>query len=568
MKRSRLIDVRNLSFEYERGSIRGTTGALSDINLQVNSGEFVVITGPSGCGKSTLCKCLNGLIPHAIGGMMDGEVTVCGMNTTEHEVFEFAPHLCMVFQDPDNQLFSNDVESEIAFGPENLGIGRHEVAERISLAISSIGIEHLRDRLISELSGGEKQRVAIASAIAMKPDILVFDEPTSELDPTGAFLLMDALKRLNKEFGITVILVEHRIERLLGVMKRLIVLKKGKITCDGTPEEVFQTGLENMGVFIPPLVQFSKKFGFPLHQYRSVDDLNPCCGWRSTFNGHGGNGGSGGSRSREPAVSLKNIFYRYPGTKNQSALSGVTLNFYCGEFTVIMGENGSGKTTLIKHLNGLLRPNKGEVILNGENITNKTIAEAGRTVGLVFQNASYQLFEETIYGELAFAPKNIGLSDDEIADCVNGVATSLGLEELGLSSSPLVLSGGEMQRVAIAGVLTLSPEVIVMDEPTLGLDHGLKAKLAAMLNRLKAENRAIIVVTHDVEFAAAYAERVVLLSKGEIIGDGSAREVLTSEELVKEASLHLPQATEIGKRLGLSNVLSVDEIEMRDQVKC
>ena len=229
-----------------------------------------------------------------------------------------------------------------------------------------------------------------------------------------------------------------------------------------------------------------------------------------------------------------------------------------------MGENGSGKTTLIKHLNGLLRPNKGEVILNGENITNKTIAEAGRTVGLVFQNASYQLFEETIYGELAFAPKNIGLSDDEIADCVNGVATSLGLEELGLSSSPLVLSGGEMQRVAIAGVLTLSPEVIVMDEPTLGLDHGLKDKLAAMLNRLKAENRAIIVVTHDVEFAAAYAERVVLMSKGEIIGDGSARDVLTSEELVKEASLHLPQATEIGKRLGLSNVLSVDEIEKGD----
>ena len=164
--------------------------------------------------------------------------------------------------------------------------------------------------------------------------------------------------------------------------------------------------------------------------------------------------------------------------------------------------------------------------------------------------------------------KNIGLSDGEIADCVNGVATSLGLEELGLSSSPLVLSGGEMQRVAIAGILTLSPEVIVMDEPTLGLDHGLKDKLAAMLNRLKAENRAIIVVTHDVEFAAAYAERVVLMSKGKIIGDGSAREVLTSEELVKEASLHLPQATEIGKRLGLSNVLSVDEIERGDQVKC
>lgn len=563
-----MIDVRNLSFEYEQGSIRGTTGALSDINLQVDRGEFVVITGPSGCGKSTLCKCLNGLIPHAIGGVMDGEVTVCGMSTTEHEVFEFAPHLCMVFQDPDNQLFSNDVASEIAFGPENLGLCRQEVEERISWAVSSIGIEHLRDRLIDELSGGEKQRIAIASAIAMKPDILVLDEPTSELDPTGAFLLMDTLKRLNEELGITVILVEHRIERLIGVMKRLIVLKKGRVACDGPPEEVFQNGLVDIGVFVPPLVRFSKKFGFPLHRYRSVDDLNLGCGWRSTFNGSVGNGGNGNSRSGEPAVSLKNIFYRYPGTRNQCALSGVTLNFYRGEFTVIMGGNGSGKTTLVKHLNGLLRPDKGEVILNGENITNKTIAETGRTVGVVFQNASYQLFEETIYGELAFAPKNIGLSEGEIADCVNRVATSLGLDKLGLSSSPLVLSGGEMQRVAIAGVLTLSPEVIVMDEPTLGLDHGLKDKLAAMLNRLKVENRAIIVVTHDVEFAAAYAERVVLMSKGEIIGDGSTREVLTSEELIKAASLHLPQATEIGERLGLSDVLSVDEIVRRDQVEC
>ena len=414
-----MIDVRNLSFGYEQGSIRGTTSALSDINLQVDSGEFVVITGPSGCGKSTLCKCLNGLIPHAIGGMMGGEVTVCGMSTTEHEVFEFAPHLCMVFQDPDNQLFSNDVASEIAFGPENLGLGRQEVEERISWAVSSIGIEHLRGRLIDELSGGEKQRVAIASAIAMKPDILVLDEPTSELDPTGAFLLMDALKRLNEELGITVILVEHRIERRIGVMKRLIVLKKGRIACDGSPEEVFRNGLADIGVFVPPLVRFSKKFGFPLHRHRSVGDLDPGCGWRSTFNGNGGNGGS---RSREPAVSLKNIFYRYPGTRNQCALSGVTLNFYRDEFTVIMGGNGSGKTTLVKHLNGLLRPDKGEVILNGENITNKTIAETGRTVGVVFQNASYQLFEETIYGELAFAPKNIGLSVGEIADCVNRVA--------------------------------------------------------------------------------------------------------------------------------------------------
>jgi energy-coupling factor transporter ATP-binding protein EcfA2 len=552
MPGTRVVDVKGLSFGYERGSLRGKLSALHEVDLRIDKSEFVVITGPSGCGKSTLCKCLNGLIPQAIEGTMEGEVIVCGLNTKEHEVFEFAPHLCMVFQDPDSQLFSNNVESEIAFGPENLGLSRREVEARISWAVSAIGIEHLRHRLIEELSGGEKQRVAIASAIAMKPEILVLDEPTSELDPTGAFLLIDTLRVLNADVGMTVILVEHRIERLLGVMKRLIVLKEGSLVYDGTPEEVFRNELGDMGVFVPPLVRFSQKFGLPL--YRSVDDLNRGDGWRSEF------AGVHNSRSGEPAVSVRNLVYRYPSRKSPDALNGVSLDFYRGEFTVIMGGNGSGKTTLIKHLNGLLRPTRGKVIVDGVNIEDKTIAEVGRKVGLVFQNASYQLFEETIYNELAFAPKNVGLSEEEVAECVNDVAGSLRLTELGLSSSPLVLSGGEMQRVAIAGILTLSPEVIVLDEPTLGLDRGLKDKLAAMLNRLKAEGKAIIVVTHDVEFAARHAERVILLSNGKVIGDGSAREMLTSQDLIEAASLHLPQATEIGNRLGLGNVLSVEEI--------
>lgn len=538
-----LIDIRGVSFRYGQDH----EPALDNVDLQVNKGEFVVITGPSGCGKSTLCRCLNGLIPRSTEGDFSGEVTSCGMKARDHEVHELASMIAMVFQNPDNQLFTNTVESEIAFGPENLGLSVDEIDARIDSALSTAGIRHLRSRLIDELSGGEKQRVALAAAMAMKPEVLVLDEPTSELDPKGAFDLIEALKRLNDRAGMTIVLVEHRIERLLDAAHRLIVMDKGRIVYDGTPESVFDNDLESMGVCEPPLACFTKRFGLPFCS--TAECLSAGGGWYAAY-------GERQNKRGEAIISFQNVHYRYPS--GNPALKGITLDLYRGELTVIMGANGSGKTTLIKHMNGLLKPCNGGVLIEGRDIAKMRVAENAKKVGLVFQNASHQLFEETIFEELAFAPGNLGLPEAEVTLRVNETTASLDLNKLDMSRPPLLLSGGEMQRAAIASVLTMQPDVLVLDEPTLGLDHGLKKKLAMLLKRLIAGNRAVIVVTHDVEFAAAYADRAILIADGRIIADGLARDVLTSD--AETASLHLSQSTAIGDRLGLKGILSVDEI--------
>ncbi len=262
-----LIEIKGLSFRHRRAKVP----ALDHVDLCIGKGEFVVITGPSGCGKSTLCRCLNGLIPHASDGTFSGDVIVRGLNTRQHDVSELASYVGMVFQDPENQLLANTVEMEIAFGPENLGIVPAEIEERVTWALTVTGIESLRKRLIDELSGGEKQRVAIASAMAMKPEILVLDEPTSEIDPKGAQSLIDTLQQINRREGLTIVLVEHRLERLLGAMSRLVVIRKGRVLYDGKPAEVFANDLRQIGVFVPPLVRFSQTFGLPY--VGCVDDI-------------------------------------------------------------------------------------------------------------------------------------------------------------------------------------------------------------------------------------------------------------------------------------------------------
>jgi energy-coupling factor transporter ATP-binding protein EcfA2 len=259
---------------------------------------------------------------------------------------------------------------------------------------------------------------------------------------------------------------------------------------------------------------------------------------------------------------MKDVSFTYQKS-DSPALDGITLDLYGGELAVVMGANGSGKTTLVKHLNGLLRPDSGRVLIGGEDIADRTTAWASRRAGVVFQNPDHQLFAETVYDELAFGPKNLGIPEDGIKSRVSGAAGRLDIESM-LQGSPFTLSGGEKQRVAIASALTMDPLILVLDEPTLGLNHGLKEKLAAILRTLKAAGRAIVVVTHDVEFAAAHADRVIVMSKGRVTKDGDVRQVLTDESLVAAASLHLPQATILGRSVGLEKILNIEEIARED----
>ncbi|HEY3273036.1 MAG TPA: ABC transporter ATP-binding protein [Methanocella sp.] len=541
MQNDPVIDIRGLSYQHPAGPGEPRGKSLDCIDLSIRAGEFVVITGPSGCGKSTLCRCIAGLIPHADRGTMGGEVFICGNNTRDHPPGWLAGLVALTFQSPDDQLFSNSVEAEIAFGPEHMGLKPSEIDARIAQALEAADAGHLRRRLVDELSGGEKQRVAIAAALALKPSVLVLDEPTSELDPVAAADLIAMLHRLNRDQGMTVLVIEHRLERLYGTMSRLVVLNRGKVVLDGPPDDIFSHDLAPLGIAVPPIAAFRKRFG-----------AGPYAGtWRSEPR-------SRPSARGRCAVAIRNVEFTY-SRAGKKTLDGVTLGFFCGEVAVIMGANGSGKTTLIKHFNGLLRPDRGEVYIDGRPIAGRTVAQIARQAGIVFQSPDRQLFAETVHDELAFGPGNSGMNGGEIERSVTETADSLEIGLL-LREPPFMLSGGEKQRVAIGSVLTLHPLVLALDEPTLGLGHGMKERLAAILRSLATSGRAIVVVTHDVEFAAAHADRVIVLAGGRVAADGSSREVLASEDLLRSSSLHMPQAMAIGKSVGLEGVLSLDEI--------
>ncbi len=541
MQNDPVIEARGLSFEYPAGPGGKRGKALDRVGLALRAGEFAVVTGPSGCGKSTLCRCIAGLIPHADRGTMDGKVIVCGKDTREHTPGQLAGTVALAFQCPDDQLFSNSVEAEVAFGPEHMGIEPAEIDRRISWALEAAGAGPLRHRLVDELSGGERQRVAIATVLALKPSVLVLDEPTSELDPQAADGLIGVLSRLNRERGMTVLVMEHRLERLYGIMTRLIVMDKGRIALDGTPDEVFGHDLRAFGLAAPPAAAFKMRYG-----------PGPYTGqWRVMPDGHKVTRG-------KCAISLRDVEFTYPKTGHKT-LDGISADFFCGEVTVIMGANGSGKTTLIKHFNGLLRPDRGEVAVDGEPARGRTVAQVARRAGIVFQNPDLQLFAESVFDELAFGPKNTGMGLRDIEKAVQDTARDLDIGPI-LREPPFTLSGGEKQRVAIGSVLTLSPLAVALDEPTLGLGHGMKERLAAVLRGLADSGRAVIVVTHDVEFAAAHADRVIVLVKGRVMADGRPREVLADEAALRTASLHVPQAAAIGRSLGLDGVMGIGEI--------
>ena len=505
-----VIRIKGLSFEHPEGPGRRRSKALDGVDLAVRAGEFAVVTGPSGCGKSTLCRCIAGLVPHVDRGTMGGEVVVCGKNTRDYPPGRLAGIVALTFQSPDDQLFSNSVEAEIAFGPEHMGLEPAEIDRRISWALEAAGARQLRCRLVDELSGGEKQRIAIAAVLALKPSVLVLDEPTSELDPGAADDIIGVLRRLNRDHGMTVLVVEHRLERLYGAMTRLIVMDRGRIVLDGAPDEVFGGDLRPLGIAVPPAAAFKKLYG-----------PGPYPGpWRAVP-------GRPATPRGKCAISLREVEFAYPKT-GQKTLDGVSLDFFCGEIAVIMGANGSGKTTLIKHFNGLLRPDRGEVVVGGEPAKGRTVARIARSAGIVFQNPDRQLFAESVSGELAFGPANAGMALPDIRKAVLDAAEALEISPL-LDEPPFTLSGGEKQRVAIGSVLTMSPLAIALDEPTLGLGHGMKERLAARLRTLAASGRAIVVVTHDVEFAAAHADRVIVLARGRVVADDRPREVLTAE---------------------------------------
>ncbi len=552
-----MIRIEDFTFYYSDAE----KPALKDINLTIQDGEFVLVTGPSGGGKSSLCRCLNGLIPHFYGGKVVGRVEVQGLDAIKHPTKELATKVGMIFQDPENQLVALDVEREIAFGLENLAFPGDLMAKRIEESLDTLSISDLRHRQIHELSGGEKQKVAIASVLALHPDILVLDEPTSELDPKGAEEVLSIAERLNDELGITVILIEHRLDRVIQYADRLIVLDQGRIIADGNTRDILSNSyqeISEIGVGVPPIIKLA-------HELRnrgiSVDEtpLTVKEG-RTILNGvfqkacgqlpHQCDK-KGDSKS---VVEVKNLWYVYP--EGVTALKNVSLRINEGEFVAIMGRNASGKTTLVKHFNSLLTPTKGNVNIDGIDTRKATIAELARKVGFVFQNPNDHLFADTVEEELAFTLKILGFDSNETRLRVDEMLERFNLKEY-RRQYPRSLSGGEKQRVALASVLIAQPRVLILDEPTRGMEYGLKSELMDFLNEYRSQGNIVVLVSHDVETVAEHADRVILLSEGRIVVDGSKRDVLSKALLFSPQINRLVQAFE---KYGVpDNILTVDE---------
>jgi energy-coupling factor transport system ATP-binding protein len=508
---------------------------LRDVDWTVPEGAYVLVAGASGSGKSTLLRCLNGLVPHFSGGRFGGSVSVRGLDTRIYGPRSLSRTVGFVFQDPESQLVTNRVEDELAFGMEQLGVPPLTMRKRVEEVLDLLGIAALRYRDPATLSGGERQRVAVAAALAIQPRLLVLDEPTSQLDPWGAEDVLTALTHLNEDLGLTVVLAEHRLERVIGHADRLRILDRGEVL-EGTPREVLSTCDPAL---TPPIVRLGRTLGWtplPLtikegrakvatdvRQPRSPEPLAP-------------------RPDAPPVVELRRVSAAYG---KRAVLNEIDLEVRPGELVALMGRNGSGKTTLLRSIIGFHRPAFGRVVIAGRDATRTDPAELAADVGYLPQRPTSLLFRETVREELAFTLKNHrrpGLDPDQL----------LAELELGhlADRHPRDLSAGEQERVALAAILVAAPRVLLLDEPTRGMDYLRKQTLARLLHRLRDSGTAILVATHDVELVAALATRVVLLGDGEIVADGSPREVLSGS---------LTFATQINKLYG-DGILTVEDV--------
>jgi cobalt transport protein ATP-binding subunit len=554
------VSIRDLAYTY-RGQ---KEPALDGVSLDVAQGEFIVIMGHSGAGKSTLCTSLNGLIPHFFRGRMQGEVLIEGRSTREGKVGEFAKDVGLVFQDFEAQLFSTNVALEVAFGPENFEVEREEMARRVRSVLSQVRLEGFEDRQPATLSGGQKQRLAIASVLAMEPKILCLDEPTTDLDPIGKLGIFEIAEDLKNRDDVTLIVVEHETEETLDA-DRIVVLRDGKIVTDRPAREVLRDValLEDSRIMPLGVTRFFREMGLweaqlPLTPRQGVEEFKRR-GWRVSPERHRELVEADEARERgygEPLIEVEGLSHRYPN--GVVALEGVDLEVRRGEFLAVLGQNGSGKTTLVKHFNGLLGPTEGSVRVEGEETVEQGIRRLGQRVGYVFQNPDHQIFSDTVFEEVAFGPKVRGFEEDEIKERVSEALAAVGLEGRE-EEDPFGMTKGERQRVAVASVLAVRPEVLILDEPTTGLDYAEQRSMMDLVRRLNEAGSTIIAVTHTMWVVAEYAHRAVVMKDGRVALSGTVREVFAQEEKLREAALRPPHVVSLGNSLG-HTVLSAEEM--------
>ena len=536
--------------------------ALRGVDLDILPGEYVVILGHNGCGKSTLAKHLNALLLPT-----EGDVVVNGWNTREQDRwYDIRATVGMVFQTPDNQFVATIVEEDIAFGPENLNVPRPEIVERVDWALERVDMTPFRHRPPHLLSGGQKQRICVAGVLAMRPQVLVLDEATAMLDPLGRREVLDVAHRLNREDGVTVVAITHFMEEALDA-DRVVVMEAGQIVMQGTPREVFSQveRLRELSLDVPQMAHLAAL----LHQTRpdfpadtlSVQDFVGAVRQRRVA-------GSDDDTARIPPLTVPTtangaagesliqaeglVHYYMRGTPLQvQALFDVNMAVRQGEVLGIIGHTGSGKSTIVQHFNGLLDAHAGRVTVLGQDLRAvKDIKTVRRRVGLVFQSPEAQLFENYVGDDIAYGPRNLKLSREEVRERVRRAMTLVGLDFEGFKDRlTFSLSGGEMRRVALAGVLALEPDVLILDEPTAGLDPRGREMMIGNIVALRDSGVTLVLISHNMEELARVCDRLYVVSHGRTVLSGTPREIFAQADTLHDLGLGVPAVTDAMRAL-------------------
>jgi energy-coupling factor transport system ATP-binding protein len=550
-----VIHLRDVSFRHRAAA----EPALRDVTAHVRTGELVGLLGASGSGRSTLAATLNGTIPHLVRGDLRGEIRVAGHDPGRRRPRDLAGTVGVVFQDFEAQLFSTNVALEVAFGPENLGVPPPEIARRVERCLRLVGLEGVRHKMPAALSGGQKQRLALASVLALEPRVLVLDEPTSDLDPAGRRGLIGAVQVMREQEQVTLVMIDAETDEL-GWMDRLIVLAGGRVALEGSPAALWRetARLEALGVKPFTLARLGEALGLP-GQWEDAEDAVRAiraAGWHPASEAVAALQRAEPADGAAPILEVEELRHRYAdGTE---ALMGASCAIRPGELVAVLGQNGSGKTTLAKHLNGILTPTGGDVRVHGKSLRGQPPAKVSRLVGLVFQNPDHQIFAERIYDEVAFGPRLQGLSEADVARRVGEALEAVGLTGLE-DLDPFTLTKGSRQRVAVASTLATKAEVMILDEPTTGLDRRELAGMMQLIERLNRSGHTILIITHAMDVAAAYARRTILMEAGRIVADGPTRAVFADEARLAVEGLTPPPVVRVANRLGVP-ALTLDEL--------
>ncbi len=507
--------IENLSFQYRTRPEK----AIQNISFELKPGEMLLIAGSSGCGKTTLARCINGLIPRSYRGKREGKVLLHGKDVAEKQIAEVAQEVGTLLQDPERQIVASNVYNEIAFGPENLGLPREEIWERVEAAMKRLGIESLRDRETFNLSGGEKQKVALAGLLAMNPSILLLDEPLASLDPASAYEALEVFRSLADE-GKTIALIEHRVEdAIFAKPDRMLYMEAGEVKYLGSIKDL-PIEINHKEVKLPAewVVKRVHQMGETVNKMEAVQSVE----------------------RGEPLVSFEDVDFRY-SDETPYILQNVNLKIYRGDLIGILGPNGAGKSTLVKHAIGLLKPTKGCVLIEGEDTRKMSVAQIARTIGYVFQSPTHMLYAPTVREELEFGPKNLDfkkdLMDRTVVESISTVNLN-GLEEY----PPLGLSFGQQKRTTIAAVLAMQSKIMIMDEPTAGQDYSNYTHFMDAMCRPAADGSkslvasnfaATLFITHDLDLAVTYANRVLLFGDQHVVADGRPEDVLKDFDLLR-----------------------------------